>query len=317
MARATPSPGSSPSRWQASWSCTSTAAAADGTLTPPLPLPSPLSRPVTRRLIRTSAGRHPLRGHSPASRPTGHTPASRPTGHSPASLMTRRLPASLMTRRLPATSGRCPATVGPASGIHEDCVGFGYHIRGQIPHAHSISCAGARPLGGEARGHYLGAKCVAGLFHVIDAYHGEEHIVGDADRQQQVSVDARIGERAECRRAGAWLVFHPDGQRRAHRVPEPSVLECCLSGGLIVCDKRNGAFVPVGRRGQDQVDAVRGHSLAYPGKLPGLIFQVDGEHAHLLPLSRSPAPFPASLSRGDADWPVRPDRRGPPGSWCP
>jgi len=95
------------------------------------------------------------------------------------------------------------------------------------------------------------------------------------------TVDAGVGELAEGGRAHARLVLHPDGQRRAHRVPDVGLLERGLRAGLVVGDERHGAFLPAGGRAQDQVDAAVGHRLAQPGQLAGLVLQVHGEHAHL------------------------------------
>src|SRR2546430_2923740 len=44
---------------------------------------------------------------------------------------------------------------------------------------------------------YLHAERAAGLVRIIDTDHGEEQVIGDADRQEQVGVDAGVGELAE------------------------------------------------------------------------------------------------------------------------
>ena len=51
---------------------------------------------------------------------------------------------------------------------------------------------------------YLRGERAAGLARVVDADHGEEQVVGDADRQQQVDVDADAGHRRRgCGRCAA------------------------------------------------------------------------------------------------------------------
>ena len=92
------------------------------------------------------------------------------------------------------------------------------------------------------------------------------------------------------RACGTWprrsrLVLHPDGQRGAHRVLNARVLEHCLGAGLVVGDEHDSAAFPAHRRAQYEVDTGAGHRLAQPGKLAGLVLQVHGEHAHLVPLS--------------------------------
>src|SRR5207245_9554249 len=67
---------------------------------------------------------------------------------------------------------------------------------------------------------YLHAEYAAGLVRIVDADHGEEQVIGDADRHQQVGVDAGAGELAERGSASAGLIFHPDGQRRTPLVPD-------------------------------------------------------------------------------------------------
>src|SRR5690348_2167185 len=66
----------------------------------------------------------------------------------------------------------------------------------------------------------LHAERAASFVRIIDADHGEEQVIGDADWHQQVRVDAGVGELAERGRASAGLIFHPDGQSRTPRVPD-------------------------------------------------------------------------------------------------
>jgi len=127
----------------------------------------------------------------------------------------------------------------------------------------------------------LHAERAAGFVRIIDADHGEEQVIGDADGHQQVRVDAGVGELAERGRASAGLIFHPDGQSRTPRVLDVGAGQRCLGAGLVIDDERDRAVFPAGGRGQDQVDATAGHSLTQPGKLAGLVLQVHGEHAHL------------------------------------
>ena len=50
---------------------------------------------------------------------------------------------------------------------------------------------------------YLHAERAAGPARIVDADHGEEQVIRDTDRQEQVGVDAGVGELAERGRAGA------------------------------------------------------------------------------------------------------------------
>jgi hypothetical protein len=47
----------------------------------------------------------------------------------------------------------------------------------------------------------LATQRAAGRSHVVNTDHGEEQFVGDANRQEQVHVDAGVGELAEGLRA--------------------------------------------------------------------------------------------------------------------
>ena len=61
---------------------------------------------------------------------------------------------------------------------------------------------GGEGYGAGAWGDHLGAERLACLFLAIHADHGEEQRIRDADRQEQVGVDARVGQLAERGRAG-------------------------------------------------------------------------------------------------------------------
>jgi len=56
-----------------------------------------------------------------------------------------------------------------------------------------------------------------------------------------------------------------------------------LGGGLIVGDERHDTALPAGGRAQQQVDAAAGHRLTQAGQLAGLVCQLHGEGAHLMP----------------------------------
>ena len=116
-----------------------------------------------------------------------------------------------------------------------------YHAYGYVKKAAAVVNTHAGRLPGRRLGRWRGlqhevalanhlhAERAAGLVRIVDADHGEEQVIGDADRHQQVSVDAGVGELAERGGASTRLVFHPDGQRRTPRVPDASPGQCCLS----------------------------------------------------------------------------------------
>ena len=52
----------------------------------------------------------------------------------------------------------------------------------------------------------LAAQRALGRGHVVSADHRVEHLIGDANRQEQVHIHAGVGELAEGRRAGAGPV---------------------------------------------------------------------------------------------------------------
>jgi MFS family permease len=118
---------------------------------------------------------------------------------------------------------------------------------------------------------HLDAQRAAGLVRIVDADHGEEQVIGDADRQQQVDVGTGVGELAERGRADPGLVLHPDGERRALGVLDEGTPEHRLGAGLVVGDEGHGAVCLAGDCAKDQVDAMAGHRLAQPGKLSGLV----------------------------------------------
>ncbi|HLI37242.1 MAG TPA: hypothetical protein VKV80_07850 [Streptosporangiaceae bacterium] len=144
---------------------------------------------------------------------------------------------------------------------------------------------------------HLVAERAVGRGRVVDADHREEHLIGDADREEQVGVDAGVGEFTEGGRPCPGLVVHPEGKCRAHRVLDAGALEHRLGSRLVVGDERHGAGLALGCRAQDEVDTAAGHRLTETGKLAGLVLQVHGEHAHPALLSpRCGAVLPLTLS---------------------
>src|SRR5436190_11156987 len=147
----------------------------------------------------------------------------------------------------------------------------------------------------------LAAQGALGCGRVVSADHGVELIVGDANRQEQVHVDAGVGELVEGRRAGAGQVRHLDGDRWPYQVLDVRALQRRLGGGLVVGDEGDDTAVAVRSGAQQKVDAATGHRLAQAGKLARLVVQLHGERAHLEPLSGKKA---STATNPEPTWPA-------------
>src|SRR6266516_2133560 len=147
----------------------------------------------------------------------------------------------------------------------------------------------------------LAAQGALGCGRVVSADHGVELIVGDANRQERVYVDAGGGELVEGRRAGAGQVRHLDGDRGPYQVLDVRALQRRLGGGLVVGYEGGELAVAVRGGAQQKVDAATGHRLAQAGKLARLVVQLHGERAHLGPLSGKKA---STAANPEPTWPA-------------
>jgi hypothetical protein len=129
---------------------------------------------------------------------------------------------------------------------------------------------------------YLIAERTGSSLEILGTDHGQKLLRRHSNRNEQINVDASIGELPESLRTGPCNVFHADSEGGPLVVLDVGALKRVPGTPLVVRDERNRARAAVCRTTHDDVHATSSHGLTETGQLTGPVLELDSERTHVV-----------------------------------